>query len=331
MTSIKGNLIVSENENLENLNGLKNLTFIGKSLNIIENDSLRSLSTLNNVTSIGGRINVTNNASMIYQNELDKLSSANEEEIESVKEDIVIKKNVKNASDDKKWEFGAEVGFASVKLKRANSGFDLFDGESVVIKRSSKNGFRVSGIVKHNIDGRFQFIGGLGFVKVKETARKKTTDSKGGFFSPTVRTTINEDIIQNYTLIEIPVYLRCHLFGQHRAASDNFNIFFDLGASYKMPLTNESSFTKTESISTRTSGFSLFGPSTNPTTTTNSSYDSGDLELQSRLNGYFAFGFLVGKRTSITFSYTGMNTQGIQAKSIKHKTNLNSVSVAVFF
>jgi hypothetical protein len=314
-----------------NLNGLGNLTFIGKSVKIVNNGSLKSLSVLSNVTTIGGRINISNNASLIYKNELDKLSLASPKEIKKAKQNINLNEEVRIITDDPRWQFGAEVGFASVKLKKSERG-GLFKSKREEIKPSSKSGFRVGATAKYNIDGRFHFIGGLGIIKAKGTAGKTTTDSKGGFFSATIRTTTNEDIIQNYTLIEIPVYMRWHLFGKHRAVSDNFNIFFDLGGSLKLPITNESSYTKAKSISTTTTTIYLFSSTPNTSTTvTTSSYQEGDLKLQSEISEYFAVGFLVGGRTSIAFTSSGINTQGKKDRNIEYKSRLKSVAVTVFF
>ncbi len=330
LTSIKENLKVTDNKILENLNGLENLTFIGNSLKIVNNDSLKNLNVLNNVTSIGGRIYILNNASLTYHNELDKLSSSVGKESQKVNEKVNLNENVKINKGDRKWKFGAEVGFASVKLKRSE-GRRLFDNKSEEIKRSSRSGFRVAATAKYNIDGRFHFIGGLGIIKAKETANKTITDSRGGFFSPTVRTNINDNVIQKYTLLEIPVYLRCHLFGDNNSISENSNIFFDLGMSFKKPLSIESSYERGEGNSTTTTGFSLFGGSSNPTTSSSSSYESGELKLQSELSDYFAIGFLLGKRTSIAFISTGINTQGEENRNLKYKSRLNSVVVTVFF
>lgn len=326
LTSIKGNIMVTENKVLEEIDGLKNLTFIGKSLKVMNNDSLKSLSVLNNVTTIGGRIKIDNNASLLYQNELDKLSPTSEKEMEK----IVEKKNVKIIRKVKKWEFGVQAGTASVKLKKSERG-KLFDSRSEEIKYSSKGGFRVLANAKYNIDNRIHFIGGLGILKAKGVATKTTSESSGGFFSPTVRTTIIENVNQNYTFLEVPVYLRMYLFGDHKTISDNFNIFLDFGASYKKPLNIESSYTRGESISTTTTGFSLFGSSSSSTTTSTPSYDSGELKLQSELSEYFAFGFLIGDRISMAFISTGINTQAVNNRSLKYKSRLNSVAVEVFF
>jgi hypothetical protein len=330
LTSINENLKVTDNKILENLNGLENLTFIGKSLKIVNNDSLKNLKILDNVTSIGGRINILNNASLTYHNELDKLSSSVGKDPQKVNENLNLNENVKINKDDRKWKFGAEVGFASVKLKRSERG-KLFDNRNEEIKRTSRSGFRVAATAKYSVDDRVHFIGGFGIIKAKETASKTITDSKGGFFSPTVRTTINDDIIQDYTILEIPVYLRCYLFGKNNSISGNSNIFLDIGMSFKKPLSIESSYIRGETISTTTTGFSLFGGSSNPTTTSSSSYDNGELKLQSEISEYFAIGFLLGNRTSIAFTSTGINTQGKMTKSVKYKSRLKSISLTVFF
>ncbi len=334
LTSIKGNLLVTENKILKNLNGLNNLVFIGKSLKIRNNDSLVSLSVLNNVSSIGGRIEITNNASLVYKNELDKLSSSSKEEIKSAKENLITNKNVKYANDDPKWEFGVVAGFASVKMSNPHNGILNIFGPQITIRQSDKEGFRIGGTAKYNINDRFQSIGGFGIVHAKGNANIKKVDSEG-FRSPIIRTTINEEVIQNYTLLQIPVYLRFHLFGKRKAISDNFNIFFDFGGSFDLPLINKSSFIINEGVSTTVNTYVATGwfssELVDSETTTVNMQKQGDLKLQSFFNGYFAFGFLVGDRASIAFSYSGINTQGIQDRSVKFNSSLNSVAVTVFF
>ena len=332
--SIKGSLLISLNKSLMNIDGLKNLASIEGSIKIWENASLANLNGLDNVTSIKGYTNIYDNASLANQKELEKLSPVTEQKLVKVEVKNNIKEVVKKAAyGDSKWEFGAEVGFASVKLKKRNSGgFKLFGSKTLKVRQNNKNGFRVMASAKYNINGQLHFIGGFGFIQANGSGVKRTVDIRSGIFAPTVTTTTNESVDQKYTIIEIPAYLRWHLFGEHRSVSDNFNIFIDGGFSYKLPIKNESSFAKSQSITTTITDYNIFNsePPTSSTTAT-SSYDEGELELQSKLTGYFAFGFLIGNRTSLAFTTTGINTQGKQTKSIKHKSNLNSVAVTVFF
>ena len=262
------------------------------------------------------------------QKQIDNSPSESKKEIKSEKQNDIRNDEVKIDSHQPKWRFGAEVGFASVKLKKSEKG-GLFDNKKEEIKPRNKSGFRLLAIAKYNIDDRFHFIGGFGIVKAKGNSDKKITDSEGGFFSAKAKTTINDNVIQNYTLIEIPVYLRWHLIGKHKAASENFNVFFDVGGSFNIPISAESSFTHNHTVTTTTTGFSFFGGSSSISTT--STYQKGKLDLQSKLSQYFAFGFLIRERVSIAFTSTGINTQGVIEKSIKYKSRLNSVSVAVYF
>ncbi len=63
LTSIGGGLYVGYNDVLENIEGLNKITSIGESVAISENDVLRNLVGLGNITSIGGRL-------LIYENDV---------------------------------------------------------------------------------------------------------------------------------------------------------------------------------------------------------------------------------------------------------------------
>ncbi len=254
VTTIKANLLISLNKSLVNVDGLNNLTTIGGSMKIWENPSLTSLSGLDNVTSIKGNTNVYDNASLTNQKKLEKLSLVSEQKLESVS----VKKNIKPnkkmkqpAYDDATWEFGAEVGFASMKLKKNMSSKNGFLGDSrkQTVKRSNRRGFRAMATAKYNINGQVHIIGGIGITHAEGTGNRDTNETDFGLFSSSVTTTTDETVSQKYTLIQIPLYFRWHLFGKHRPYSNDSNIFFDLGASFIAPFTDESYFEKSKKIS----------------------------------------------------------------------------------
>ena len=316
LTTIMENLIITQNKTLVDLNGLKTLTYVGKSIKVIRNDSLISPNSLSNISSIGGKVIVSNNASLTNENEPDKLS------LKRVKKRMNLNEKEKPAFGDSKWELGAEVGISSVNLEQSTT-------ESFI------PGFRVGGNIKYNINGRFQIIGGIGLVKSNRN-RSLATESKdimGNYLFDTsfsIITTIKSDIIEKYTLLEIPVYLRWHLFEENLDVSDKFNFFFDLGGRFIIPVTNESSFTQGINITTRTSSFRLFGPDLNTSTST-SSYQEGKLEFQNRFNTYIAVGFLIGKRISIAYTSSRIVTHAVKDEKLRYKSNLKSITVSVFF
>ncbi len=64
LTSIGGDLIICNNNLLTNLTGLKNLTTIGGDLVIKDNDKLTNIDALNSITSIGGDLSIDDKFSL---------------------------------------------------------------------------------------------------------------------------------------------------------------------------------------------------------------------------------------------------------------------------
>src|SRR5690606_24846653 len=85
LTSVGGNLYIDSNSNLTNLDGLNNLTSVGEFLYIYTNLSLTNLDGLSNLTSVGGFLYIGSNSSL---NNLDGLSN-----LTSVGADLVIRSN----------------------------------------------------------------------------------------------------------------------------------------------------------------------------------------------------------------------------------------------
>jgi hypothetical protein len=70
-----GELAGVPNYSLESLNGLNNLTGIGKNLSIFTNEALKSLAGLNNLSSIGGDVTIIENDSLVSLSGLESLVS----------------------------------------------------------------------------------------------------------------------------------------------------------------------------------------------------------------------------------------------------------------
>ncbi len=75
VTSIGGDLYISENATLTSLTGLDNLTSIGGDLHIYQNEALTSLTALDNVTYIVGYIVIGSNAALTSLTGLDNVTS----------------------------------------------------------------------------------------------------------------------------------------------------------------------------------------------------------------------------------------------------------------
>ena len=73
MTSIGGNLWISNNDVLTSLTGLDNVTSIGGYLRIGSNDTLTGLTGLDNLTSIGGMLFISSNPMLISLSGIDNL------------------------------------------------------------------------------------------------------------------------------------------------------------------------------------------------------------------------------------------------------------------
>lgn len=70
-----GMLRIGECEKLQNINGLKNLTFVGDNLYLINDPSLNDISGFSNLSELNGRLYITNNASLPNLNGLEKLTA----------------------------------------------------------------------------------------------------------------------------------------------------------------------------------------------------------------------------------------------------------------
>ena len=210
--------------------------------------------------------------------------------------------------DDPEWEFGGEVGFAWVGFPGQGLQIDFQGTTTKSTDRKNMGGFRASVSAKKNLNGRLQFLGGVGFVKAKgEINKSRTTEAfpfNGG------ATSFNEKIIQNYTLIDIPTYFRFYLLNERRSTSKRFNIFIDIGASLKIPIKSDLSFTKSESPG--------------------SDYE-GALQVEAYFGIYSAFGISINNKATIAINSSGIKSQAKEYDSIEYISRLKSISLTVFF
>lgn len=220
-----------------------------------------------------------------------------------------------------KWDFGVSLGVNSLKLKLRDTGSSL----SVYKNQSSnieyeKKGFNFQGyaVVKYNINKRWKAIGNIGVLSTKDAAHRKHI-KKVNLLSK-IETTKIDTVKQEYLILDIPIYIRWNII-----ATDNKNWkvkpFMDLGLSIKIPLSQETYFGQ-EVIRIENQ---LFGN----TFTTNTFY-SGKLKVEPPFV-YFAIGFLMGKKSSISLSLSGINTHAVGNENIYFSSLLKSLRVARFF
>ncbi len=216
--------------------------------------------------------------------------------------------NISSAQyDSPKWEFGGEGGYAWVGYPGQGLNIDLFETTTQTTKRKNFGGFHALVLVKYNLIGRIQFLGGLGVVRAKgEIEKSKTTE--GFIFSGS--TSLDERIIQKFTLIEIPTYFRLHLLNERRSVKNEINIFLDLGTSLKAPIKSDLSFSKSERPGT--------------------DYE-GELQVESYFGVYSALGILINNKCSIAITSSGINSKAKDYDFIKYWSRLKSISLAVFF
>jgi len=81
VTSIEGSLFISRNDTLSSLSGLEALTSIGGYLSIWDNDALTSISKLEGLTSIGGELRINDNDSLSSLSGLENIDAGSIERL----------------------------------------------------------------------------------------------------------------------------------------------------------------------------------------------------------------------------------------------------------
>lgn len=204
--------------------------------------------------------------------------------------------------DDPKWEFGAEVGFAWIGFPRQVIALDIFDTQSQETNRTNRVGFRVFATAKYNLIDQIQILGSIGLVNAKGTVRKNNS-TRSLFGSST--TYSSEEIMQKFTLVELPIYFRFHLLNERRSTSSGMNLFIDLGKSFKIPITSELYFKENDT-------------------------DEISLQILNPHGIYLGLGFLM-KKTTIAFTWSGIRTKAEQNEKIKFNSRICSLSTTIYF
>ena len=223
-------------------------------------------------------------------------------------------------NEDSKWDFGLAFGVNSLGLNKGNNfNFTIFSEQKSNVKQEG-NRFSFQGYAtsKYSINNRWQILGSLGLVFAKNKAYKKSVETTTLFSTGEI--TLLDTVNQKYLLLDIPIYFRWQIVSRDNQKW-NLKPFLDFGFSIKIPLTQEASFGREQ----HTFSDPIFGLPIN-----SYQFSSGDLKMNPA-SIYFAMGFLIGKHSTIYFSWSGIYSKAELNKDITYSSNLLSLTLTRFF
>ncbi len=232
---------------------------------------------------------------------------------------LFISFDISAQNENSKWEIGAALGVNSFGLNKGkNSNFAIFtERESKVKQEGGRLSFQGYATSKYKINNRWQILGSLGLVFAKNKATRRSVETTS--FFTTQEITLLDTLSQKYALLEIPIYARWQIVSIDNQKW-NLKPFLDLGFSIKIPLSQETNFGREE----HTFSDPIFSGPIN-----SSQFFSGELKTQP-LSIYFALGFLVGKNSTIAFTWSGLYSQAEFNKEIPYNSKLLSLTFTHF-